>query len=109
MGAVRIVAVAEGKRYGDLPDVPTIAETLPGVIWDAWYGLLAPAGTPKAAIDRLNQATVRALKVPETIAKFRQQGAVPVGSTPEEFRSGSPSSWIGGARSCPRSVSSLND
>jgi tripartite-type tricarboxylate transporter receptor subunit TctC len=86
MGAVRIVAVAEGKRYSDLPDVPTIAETLPGVIWDAWYGLLAPAGTPKAVIDRLHQATVKALKVPDTIAKFKQQGAVPVGSTPEELQ-----------------------
>lgn len=85
LGAVRILAVAEGKRYSELPDVPTIAETLPRITFDAWYGLLAPAGTSRAIVDRLNKAMVTALKNPASIAKFKTQGVVLVGSTPEEL------------------------
>jgi tripartite-type tricarboxylate transporter receptor subunit TctC len=85
LGAVRILAVAEGKRYSELPDVPTIAETLPSITFGAWYGVFAPAGTPRAVVDRLNKAMLTALKNPASVAKFKAQGVVPVGSTPEEL------------------------
>src|SRR5262245_6044890 len=84
-GSIRIVALAEAKRSPDMPDVPTIAETVPGVVTATWVGLFAPAGTPKAIIDRLNRIVVEALKRPDIIEKLRQQGAIAVAGTPEEL------------------------
>ena len=84
-GAIRIIALAEAKRDPDMPDVPTIAETVPGVVTATWLGLFAPAGTPQAIVDKLNKAAVDALKRPDVIAKMKQQGAKPVGSTPAEL------------------------
>ena len=84
-GAIRIIALAEAKRDPDMPDVPTIAETVPGVVTATWLGLFAPAGTPQAIVDKLNKAAVDALKRPDVIAKMKQQGAKAVGSTPAEL------------------------
>jgi len=58
---------------------------VPGYEVDAWFGLLAPAGTPRAVIDELNRNVIAVLKTPEVEKLFFEQGALPVGNTPEEF------------------------
>jgi tripartite-type tricarboxylate transporter receptor subunit TctC len=84
-GTIRIIALAEEKRSPDLPDVPTVAETIPGVVTATWVGLFAPAGTPRPIIDRLNKIVVDTLKRPDVIEKLKQQGATAVGGSPEEL------------------------
>jgi len=84
-GKVRGIAVTSAKRSALLPELPTIAETLPGYSASGWYGLLAPSATPKTVIARLNAEAVKALRAPDVIDKLTGQGAEPVGSTPEEF------------------------
>jgi tripartite-type tricarboxylate transporter receptor subunit TctC len=86
-GLIRIIAVAEKARLPELPDTPTIDETIPGIINIGWNGLLAPAGTPAAIIDKLNAVAVAALKTPEVIAKMKLQGLHAMSSTPAEFAS----------------------
>ncbi len=85
VGSIRIIAVAEKTRLPELPDTPTIEETVPGVVNVGWNGLLAPAGTPVPIIDKLNAATVAALKTPDVIAKMKLQGLHVMSSTPAEF------------------------
>jgi tripartite-type tricarboxylate transporter receptor subunit TctC len=83
-GRIRILAVSEDRRFPDLPAVPTIAETVPGVTLPiTWLGLLAPAGTPRAIVDRLNAAMLAALARPDVVAKLRQQGLLVVGRGPQ--------------------------
>jgi tripartite-type tricarboxylate transporter receptor subunit TctC len=84
-GRIRIIATAEKTRLPELPDTPTIDETIPGVINVGWNGLLAPAGTPAQIIERLNAVTVAALQTPEVVAKMNLQGLHPLTSTPAEF------------------------
>ena len=86
-GMIRIIAVAEKARLPELPDTPTIDETIPGVINIGWNGLLAPAGTPAPIIDKLNAVAVAALKTPDVIAKMKLQGLHAMSSTPAEFAS----------------------
>src|SRR5262245_18219222 len=86
-GAIRVIAAVEKTRLPELPDTPTIDETVPGVINVGWNGLLAPAGTPAPIIDKLNAAAVAALKMPDIIAKMKLQGLHPLSSTPAEFAS----------------------
>jgi tripartite-type tricarboxylate transporter receptor subunit TctC len=86
-GRVRLLAVSEEKRFAYLPDVPTIAETVPGVTLPAtWLGLLAPAGTPKAIIDKLNSAMLALLGRPDVIDKLKQQGLVAIGQGPDALK-----------------------
>lgn len=84
-GKVKGLAVTGAKRSALLPELPTIAETLPGYSASGWYGLLAPAATPKPVIARLNTEAVKALRAPDVVEKLSGQGAEPVASTPEEF------------------------
>lgn len=84
-GRVKALAVTGAKRSALLPELPTIAETLPGYSASGWYGLLAPAATPKAVLARLHGEAVKALRAPDVIEKLSSQGAEPVASTPEEF------------------------
>ena len=84
-GRVRALAVTGATRSKLLPDLPTIAETLPGYNASGWYGLLAPAATPKPIIARLHVEAANALHSPDIVAKLASQGAEPVGNTPEEF------------------------
>lgn len=84
-GRVKALAVTGAKRSALFPDLPTIAETLPGYSASGWYGLLAPAAVPKPIIARLHAEAVKALRVPDVIEKLSSQGAEPVGNTPEEF------------------------
>jgi tripartite-type tricarboxylate transporter receptor subunit TctC len=76
-GNVRILAVVDDKRAADLPDIPTIAETYPGIAMPFnWFGVFAPAATPKLVIEKLNDALTAALGDPDVIAKLRQQGMI---------------------------------
>ncbi len=84
-GAIRMIAAAEAKRLPDFPDLPTIDETIPGVVNIGWNGLFAPAGTPAPIIDKLNAVTVAALKRPDVVAKMKLQGLTPMSDTPAEF------------------------
>ncbi len=84
-GKVKGLAVTSAKRSALLPDLPTIAETLPGYSASGWYGLLAPAATPKPVITRLHTEAVKTLRAPDVIDKLSSHGAEPVASTPEEF------------------------
>jgi len=85
VGSIRIIAAAEKTRLPELPDTPTIDETVPGVINAGWNGLLAPAGTPAPIIDKLNALTVAALRMPDVVAKMKLQGLHILSSTPAEF------------------------
>ncbi len=84
-GRLRLIATAGGKRSKSLPALPTVAETLPGVEVSAWYGVLAPAGTPKDIISKLNAETVKAIADPKVVQQIANVGAEAVSSTPEEF------------------------
>lgn len=85
-GKLRALAVAAPQRVDVLPSVPTFAELKMVPVNDmAWYGLVAPAGTPDAVIARLHDAAVKALATPEVRDKLRAQGAQPVGNTPAQF------------------------
>jgi tripartite-type tricarboxylate transporter receptor subunit TctC len=83
---LRALAVTSANRSALAPDVPTMIESgVAGFEVTGWYGLAAPAGTPKVAIDKLNAETNRALKAPELIEQFRLQGYEPLGGTPDEM------------------------
>ena len=86
-GKVRALAVATTRRATLAPDLPTVAESgLPGFHITSWYGLLAPAGTPPAIIDRLHREVVRILQMPEQKERLFVQGGLEyIGSTPAEF------------------------
>jgi tripartite-type tricarboxylate transporter receptor subunit TctC len=84
-GKLRALAVTNAKRAAVLPAVPTIGETLQGYEFNNWYGIMAPAGTPRPVIDRLNTEVVRILGSAEIREKFLALGADPMPSTPEQF------------------------
>jgi tripartite-type tricarboxylate transporter receptor subunit TctC len=84
-GKVRALAVTSSKRSALVPDVPAIAETVPGYEVIGWYGLAAPRGTAAAIISRLNAESVKALKSPEFQDRLLALGAEAVGTTPQEF------------------------
>jgi len=86
-GKLKALAVTTLKRSPMLPEVPPVADTLKGFAIDTWWGLVAPAGTPRDAIQRLNQAFVAALQSPEAKTRFAGLMAEPVPTTPEEFQS----------------------
>jgi tripartite-type tricarboxylate transporter receptor subunit TctC len=65
--------------------VPTIAESLPGYEVDNWYGLLAPAGTPKTIVNKLNREIAKVLQMPEVKERLYTQGIETLSSTPEQF------------------------
>jgi tripartite-type tricarboxylate transporter receptor subunit TctC len=85
-GKLRGIAVTTAKRFPGALEFPTIAESgLPGFEASAWDGILAPAGTPRAIIDKLNAAIREALEDPAVVEALRGLGALPVPGTPEEF------------------------
>ena len=84
-GRVRAIGVATRERLPFMPDVPPIADTVPGYEVQGWNGMLAPAGTPRAIIDQLHREIVRIVKTPQFAEQFAAEGIVPVGNTPEEF------------------------
>src|SRR5205823_8467747 len=85
-GTLRALAVSTEKRLSYLPAVPTIAESgFPSYEVNSWQGMFAPAGTPKDVVNKINGEVVRMLNIAEVRERIRQEGAEPVGSTPEEF------------------------
>ncbi len=85
-GRLRALAVTPGKRAPALPDTPTLAEAgVPGVIVVNWYGLIAPKGTPKAAIDRVAAETIKAVRTPEFAKRLVADGSEGVGTSPSGF------------------------
>ena len=85
-GKLRALAVTGKKRSALLPEIPTLRESgLPEYEAGSWYGIEAPAGTPRPIIDQLNAAMVKALKQPEVARRLALDGAEVIGSTPEEF------------------------
>jgi tripartite-type tricarboxylate transporter receptor subunit TctC len=83
-GRVRPLGVSTIKRSVNAPHIPAVSETLPGFDLNSWYGLAAPAGTPRPIVTRLNQAVNDALKKPEVIDVMKKGGIDPNGTTPEE-------------------------
>jgi tripartite-type tricarboxylate transporter receptor subunit TctC len=84
-GKLRALAVTGGRRSPELPEVPTVHEALPGYEVSPWYGLLAPAGTSRAIITRLNAEVARIVRSAEMKEKLALQGAEAAGGTPEEY------------------------
>lgn len=88
-GKLRAIAVSSPKRLDLLPDVPTLAESgvkgLEGFEADQWYGLVAPAGTPAAVVQKLNQVVNANLTAPEMIARLKTEGATATPASPEAF------------------------
>ena len=85
-GKLKLIAMADEKRSASFPDLPAIAETLPGFDISLWSAVLAPAGTPRPIVDRINRDIRRVLEMPEVRARLVELGSVMVASTPDEFR-----------------------
>jgi tripartite-type tricarboxylate transporter receptor subunit TctC len=85
-GRLRALAVSSPQRIAALPDVPTVAESgFPGWEADQWYGVVAPAGTPAAVVNRLNAEINKALALPDVAQQLAVEGAVPMPGTPQAF------------------------
>jgi tripartite-type tricarboxylate transporter receptor subunit TctC len=84
-GKVKGIAVGSRQRMPQIPDVPTLAETFPGFEVTSWFGVLAPAGTPKDVLARVHRDFQRTLQAPEIRDKLTDMGFQVVASTPEEF------------------------
>jgi tripartite-type tricarboxylate transporter receptor subunit TctC len=83
---LRAYAVTSTKRTATLPEIPTVAESgFPGYEYSTWYGFLAPAGTPRAIVEKLNKAAVTALRSEKTRERYVAQGMDPIPSTPAEY------------------------
>lgn len=86
-GKLKALAVTTAQRSALLPDVPAVAETLPGFAVDTWWGFVVSAATPKEVVTKLNQAFVAALRSPEIRTRFANLMAEPVPTSPEQFGS----------------------
>lgn len=84
-GKLRALAVTTAKRWYALPEVPTLAEALPGYEVELWFGVMTPKGTPQPVIDRLNGAVNKFLQEPAMKKNLAAQGMAPSGGTPEKF------------------------
>jgi len=84
-GRIKALAIGSSRRIPQLPDTPTVAESLPGFAAQSWVGMLAPAGVPKDIVARLHAELTKALADPEVRGKLAAQGFDVVGSTPAEF------------------------
>jgi tripartite-type tricarboxylate transporter receptor subunit TctC len=85
-GRLKLLAITDSKRSPALPDTPTVGESLPGFEFNNWYGVLAPAGTPRPIVEFLNTEVHRILALAEVKEKFAGLGADPTPSTPDAFR-----------------------
>ena len=84
-GKLRALGVTSRQRSAQVPDVPAVAETLPGFENLGWFGLVAPTGTPKTVITKVHRDVVAVLKSPDVRKRFEDLGMAPVGNTPAEF------------------------
>lgn len=86
-GNLKILAITANARHPSIPNVPTTAEAgLPGFVTSAWFCIIAPKGTPKPIVDKLNAAIVKALGEPDVRKRLSEIGAEPLPMSPEEFR-----------------------
>ena len=86
-GKIRAIAVTTAKRSAAAPDIPTVAETVPGFEATTWFAMFAPAGTPKPVVDRLNAEVLRVFRLPEVAERLKTLGLEAVLSSPEELAS----------------------
>jgi tripartite-type tricarboxylate transporter receptor subunit TctC len=84
-GKVKAIAINSAQRVLQLPDVPTVAETLPSYKYESWFGVLAPAGTPQAILTKVSGDIARVLAMPDVRDKMLQQGSIPAPTTPAEM------------------------
>src|SRR5262249_33553842 len=84
-GQLRALAVAEPQRMAALPDVPTVAETVPGVAMAPWIGIIVPTKTPKDVVARLSQETLAVMRDPEVVKLLTDQQVTPMATGPQEF------------------------
>jgi tripartite-type tricarboxylate transporter receptor subunit TctC len=85
-GKIRVLAVATPKRNPAMPDLPTVAESgYPGFAFDAWFGMLAPAGVPKPILDKISREVARAMQSPDVHERLSKQGLEIESNTPEAF------------------------
>jgi tripartite-type tricarboxylate transporter receptor subunit TctC len=85
-GRLRVLAVNSAKRLPQLPDAPTLVEAgVPGYKYDSWFGVMAPAGTPKAILTKVSQDIAKVLQLPDVTQKLLTQGSIPAPNTPEQF------------------------
>jgi tripartite-type tricarboxylate transporter receptor subunit TctC len=85
-GRLRAIAVTTPQRLPSNPELPTVAEALPGFEVVGWYGVIGPANMPQPLVKRLHEELVKALNLPDVRARIEGDGSQPVGSSPEEFR-----------------------
>ena len=84
-GKIKLIALSSAKRHPDLPQVPTVGETLPGFLTGSWQGLLAPAGTPKPVVDKLHAEVQRILALPDIKERLVALGAEPSAMSTTDF------------------------
>jgi tripartite-type tricarboxylate transporter receptor subunit TctC len=84
-GKVKALAINSAKRVPQLPDVPTVAETLPNYKYESWFGVLAPAGTPQPILTKVSEDIAKVLEMPDVREKLLAQGSIPSPTTPAEF------------------------
>jgi tripartite-type tricarboxylate transporter receptor subunit TctC len=84
-GKLKALGVTSPKRAKALPDVPAIAETLPGFDIQAWYGFMAPAGTPREIVKKIHDDSVAIIRRADFLERLDRDGIEPVANTPEQF------------------------
>jgi tripartite-type tricarboxylate transporter receptor subunit TctC len=84
-GQLRALAVAEPERMAALPNVPTVAETVPGFSMAPWIGIIVPTKTPKEVVARLSQETLAVMRDPEVVKLLNDQQVTPMATGPQEF------------------------
>jgi tripartite-type tricarboxylate transporter receptor subunit TctC len=84
-GKIKAIAINSAARVAQLPDVPTIAETLPNYKYESWFGVFAPAGTPQPILSKVNRDIAKVLQMPDVKEKLFAQGSIPAPTTPAEF------------------------
>lgn len=82
---IRLLGVTSAKRSSFLPDVPAVAEELPGYVFESWFGILAPARTPKPIVNRINAEVAKLLKDPTILSRLHAQGVEPRPLSPDSF------------------------
>jgi tripartite-type tricarboxylate transporter receptor subunit TctC len=88
-GKIKLIALSSPRRNPELPNAPTVAETLPGFLTGSWQGLLAPAGTPKAVVDKLHDEVLRIAALPDVKERLTTLGAEPSRMSSADF-----SQWL---------------
>jgi tripartite-type tricarboxylate transporter receptor subunit TctC len=84
-GSIKALGVTTSARAASAPEIPTVAETVPGYEAVAWFGLVVPKGTPKEAIEKLNAVANRALQSDVVKTRYAELGADPVGGSPQDL------------------------